>query len=73
LPDRVGKEEQFLPSGSVDQGRDFAHKEGTCMVANYERPKQARKRSSVSLSSPLLRVSALNPHPRRARCDNLLQ
>jgi hypothetical protein len=25
LPDSVGKEKQFLPGGSVDQDRDFAH------------------------------------------------
>jgi hypothetical protein len=34
LSDRVRKEEQFLPSGSVDQERDFAHKAGACMVAD---------------------------------------
>ena len=33
LSDGVGKKEQFLPSGSVDQGRDFAHKAGACLVA----------------------------------------
>ena len=55
LRDRVGKEKQFLPGGTVDQGRDFAHKKGACMVAN---PTALNKRGSVPHLHYLLRVSA---------------
>jgi hypothetical protein len=55
LSDSVGKKQQFLPSGGVDQGRDFAHKAEASMAAGVHslRPWPAEPDCTLSRRAPI--------------------